>query len=656
MSSEVIDMTYSSDEEEQRLPINFEAAAAAFADPAALGKRTTAAVAATLVAGTGTLVGMQAGGPGGGVIGGGIIGDGGVIPGSGNRGRSGGSGSGAKFDDGLELIGSDSDDEQVEMAAQAHGPDAFFNYTQAPVALDGRGGVQPPQPSPHDAAASQAPAATTGHQWGTGDTHGGDAGGVGARLCSKDGSGGSSRGGRGSRSGSVADLFGGGEHSGPSKGGSNISASAAMSAALQERLEKDNHARQEAVTLLEKEDHRRRLGLKWWIRGKPVTQDDDGGGDGGGGGGGGQGATADGVGSGATATASAAAQTVAAAPPGAAYRTAADLAAITASINRANPGIDASAVLAALVTGAGIATEDAIPPPMLAFLAPWEVHTRGVGSRLLAKMGFKGECGLKATLFATTPGQPRPRFAPRPSTVAVAASEPLASGPGLGYQDGGYGPCPSAPCEIVREKACSSRNYCGVEVLFPYAKPMKPQDELMMRLVTALTRKKHALLESPTGTGKSAALLCASLAWQRAECVARGTAPRIFYGARTHSQLRQMVKELRNTPYRPVMAVLGSRKHLCVHPDVVGGDWDPYDRTCKSAANDDGDDEDDDFGANGGGGAASRGDLQQSCYDMRRRVEGDRRSMNYNDDRPDFHRDLDHIHATNARRRAEAAR
>lgn len=38
--------------------------------------------------------------------------------------------------------------------------------------------------------------------------------------------------------------------------------------------------------------------------------------------------------------------------------------------------------------------------------------------------------------------------------------------------------------------------------------------QLMQRTVNALKSRKHALLESPTGTGKSAASISAALAWQ----------------------------------------------------------------------------------------------------------------------------------------------
>ncbi|KAJ2524557.1 hypothetical protein GGI11_000727 [Coemansia sp. RSA 2049] len=42
--------------------------------------------------------------------------------------------------------------------------------------------------------------------------------------------------------------------------------------------------------------------------------------------------------------------------------------------------------------------------------------------------------------------------------------------------------------------------------------------------------------------------------------------PRIYFGSRTHKQVSQLVDELRKkTPYRVPMAVLGSRKQMCIH-------------------------------------------------------------------------------------------
>ena len=59
----------------------------------------------------------------------------------------------------------------------------------------------------------------------------------------------------------------------------------------------------------------------------------------------------------------------------------------------------------------------------------------------------------------------------------------------------------------------------GVPVEFPY-KPYGTQLAFMGRVIATLDRarrqgRSHALLESPTGTGKSLSLLCSALAWQR---------------------------------------------------------------------------------------------------------------------------------------------
>ena len=54
----------------------------------------------------------------------------------------------------------------------------------------------------------------------------------------------------------------------------------------------------------------------------------------------------------------------------------------------------------------------------------------------------------------------------------------------------------------------------GVDVHFPF-KPYSCQIEFMNRVMEALNEGKNALLESPTGTGKTLSLLCATLAWVR---------------------------------------------------------------------------------------------------------------------------------------------
>lgn len=125
----------------------------------------------------------------------------------------------------------------------------------------------------------------------------------------------------------------------------------------------------------------------------------------------------------------------------------------------------------------------------------------------------------------------------------------------------------------------------GVQVHFPF-KPYACQEEYMGKVLDALHRSENALLESPTGTGKTLCLLCATLAWQKEQSrlldqqafvksstgnpmqKAAHRLPTIIYASRTHSQLSQVVRELQNTRYRPKHAVLGSREQMCVNPKV----------------------------------------------------------------------------------------
>ena len=99
----------------------------------------------------------------------------------------------------------------------------------------------------------------------------------------------------------------------------------------------------------------------------------------------------------------------------------------------------------------------------------------------------------------------------------------------------------------------------GLHVYFPF-KPYDCQKDYMSRVMEALQHKENALLESPTGTGKTLCLLCACLTWLASERDAikdRMTSwdaqtkydnitvtktqsdnlPRIIYTSRTHSQL-----------------------------------------------------------------------------------------------------------------------
>ncbi|KAJ8369653.1 hypothetical protein SKAU_G00096810 [Synaphobranchus kaupii] len=144
----------------------------------------------------------------------------------------------------------------------------------------------------------------------------------------------------------------------------------------------------------------------------------------------------------------------------------------------------------------------------------------------------------------------------------------------------------------------------GITVEFPFT-PYECQKDYMTKVIECLQSKVNGILESPTGTGKTLCLLCATLAWRdyfkdtiSARKIAEkmggaelfpdrplsswGSAatdgdtptyytdiPKIIYASRTHSQLSQVISELKNTSYRPKVCVLGSREQLSIHPEVM---------------------------------------------------------------------------------------
>ncbi|XP_045785549.1 regulator of telomere elongation helicase 1 homolog [Maniola jurtina] len=144
----------------------------------------------------------------------------------------------------------------------------------------------------------------------------------------------------------------------------------------------------------------------------------------------------------------------------------------------------------------------------------------------------------------------------------------------------------------------------GIPVNFPF-EPYNVQKVYMEKVIESLQNNTNALLESPTGTGKTLSLLCSSLAWllvKKAQLqmnaqlgnfsehsglsgnlrdnLNKASAgkgkdnttwgmPKIIYSSRTHSQLTQAMQELKRSSYRHVKAsVLGSRDQMCIHPEV----------------------------------------------------------------------------------------
>ncbi|EKG04513.1 helicase, putative [Trypanosoma cruzi] len=124
----------------------------------------------------------------------------------------------------------------------------------------------------------------------------------------------------------------------------------------------------------------------------------------------------------------------------------------------------------------------------------------------------------------------------------------------------------------------SSISIADVGVSFPF-NPYPAQVEYMRAVIDALNGRCNALLESPTGTGKTLCLLCSALAWlekrrgmtqQRYQIEGAGRT-RVIYCSRTHAQLRQVIRELKRTRYGDIfsMSLLGSREHMCVNSQVL---------------------------------------------------------------------------------------
>ena len=143
------------------------------------------------------------------------------------------------------------------------------------------------------------------------------------------------------------------------------------------------------------------------------------------------------------------------------------------------------------------------------------------------------------------------------------------------------------PIEINMEKACQQKKLIlsGIEVFFPY-EPYPNQKIYMEKVIEACKKNTIAGLESPTGTGKTLCLLCASLAYLRHERqrlieerennfdvidkTEKIKQPVIYYTSRTHAQLTNVIQELQKTCYKPINSIITSRDQMCIN-SLLGG-------------------------------------------------------------------------------------
>ncbi|KAI5172108.1 regulator of telomere elongation helicase 1 [Nematocida sp. LUAm3] len=106
------------------------------------------------------------------------------------------------------------------------------------------------------------------------------------------------------------------------------------------------------------------------------------------------------------------------------------------------------------------------------------------------------------------------------------------------------------------------------DIEIPY-EPYGAQMECMENMLKCFGNKESGMVESPTGTGKTLSILCATIAWMKKnkEIVEKDRIT-VYICSRTHKQIAQLIETMKMLPNPPGMMVLGSRKHYCVNQDV----------------------------------------------------------------------------------------
>lgn len=124
---------------------------------------------------------------------------------------------------------------------------------------------------------------------------------------------------------------------------------------------------------------------------------------------------------------------------------------------------------------------------------------------------------------------------------------------------------------------------------FPYDNIYPEQYSYMVELKRALDAKGHCLLEMPTGTGKTIALLSLITSY----ALSKPQSPlKLLYCTRTVHEMEKTLAELKKLhdyqvqhlgPAARILAVgLSSRKNLCVNPRVVSAEnRDSVDAGCR---------------------------------------------------------------------------
>eukprot|EP00435_Cladocopium_sp_Y103_P008120 s2749_g2.t1 len=135
-------------------------------------------------------------------------------------------------------------------------------------------------------------------------------------------------------------------------------------------------------------------------------------------------------------------------------------------------------------------------------------------------------------------------------------------------------PPPVVGYDLQVERLCLSTNVNGLDIHFPL-EPLSSQLRVVAAAAAAMEKSTVALVESPTGTGKTLGLQnCVGRARGffcrkgQDEKESESPVPRVVWIARTHDQLEHAIRELRRLPYRPLESLRISRERFCLHPFV----------------------------------------------------------------------------------------
>uniref|UniRef100_A0A0N5B5H1 DNA helicase n=1 Tax=Strongyloides papillosus TaxID=174720 RepID=A0A0N5B5H1_STREA len=172
----------------------------------------------------------------------------------------------------------------------------------------------------------------------------------------------------------------------------------------------------------------------------------------------------------------------------------------------------------------------------------------------------------------------------------------------------------------IQDDECKGIEIGGVTVQFPgQFDPYPSQTSIMEAIITSLDNSSNALIESPTGSGKTMALLSSSIGWLKSyknkiklskmncklhsnennkenklnndesfddndnlkneggslcQCTCMNSV-KIFYATRTHKQIAQVIKELKRLPYCYAQdsenihhTILSAKEQSCINLDV----------------------------------------------------------------------------------------